>query len=131
MINANHELFNGGPPKVIIVEGKTDREKLLRILNETVEIICTYGTLSDEKIEEIIWPLQDEDVYVLVDADAAGNKLRKQLKRELPHARQLYTRRMYGEVATSPIEHLAKVLHDAHFTVHEHYLEPPGGRADR
>lgn len=115
-------MMNEEPPKIIIVEGKTDREKLLRVLNEKVDIICTYGTLSDEKIEEIIWPLQDEEVYVLVDADEAGNKLRQQLKRELPHAKHLYTRRMYGEVATTPVEHIARILSDAHFEVHEHYL---------
>lgn len=111
--------------KVIIVEGKTDREKLLRILNEEVEIICTYGTLSDEKVEEIILPLQDEEVYVLVDADGAGNKLRKQLKHELPNAKHLYTRKMYREVATTPMDHLAKVLADAHFEIHEEYLAEP------
>lgn len=108
--------------KVIIVEGKTDREKLLLVLNEEVQIICTYGTLSDEKVEEIILPLQDEDVYVLVDADGAGNKLRKQLKQELPNARQLYTRKMYREVATTPLDHLARILADAHFEIHGEYL---------
>src|SRR5699024_2669177 len=100
MINLRGEWLDEGPPKILIVEGKTDREKLEQILNEPVDIICTYGTLSEEKIEEIILPLQDEEVYVLVDADAAGNQLRKQIKRELPHAKHLYTRRMYGEVAT-------------------------------
>lgn len=73
------------PPKsqkVIIVEGKTDKKRLLDILAEPVEIICTYGTLSDDKIEELIWPLVDEEeVYILVDADDSGNKLRGQLKR--------------------------------------------------
>ncbi|MFC4767856.1 toprim domain-containing protein [Effusibacillus consociatus] len=105
------------PRKVIIVEGKKDKERLLQILDEPVEIICTYGTLSDEKIEEIIWPLQDEDVYILVDADDAGNKLRNQLKQELPNAKHLYTRRMYREVQTTPLEHLAEVLLKAHFDV--------------
>lgn len=109
-------------PRIIIVEGKTDREKLLQILAEDVEIICTYGTLSDDKVEEIILPLIDEEVYVLVDADGAGNKLRQQLKRELPNAKHLYTRKMYREVATTPPEHLARILDDAHFEVHAEYL---------
>jgi len=104
--------------KVIIVEGKTDRERLLQILAEPVEIICTYGTLSADKIEELILPLHDEDdVYILVDADHAGNKLRSQLKRELPNARHLYTRKMYREVARTPIEYLADLLMKAHFVV--------------
>ena len=108
--------------KVIIVEGKTDKEKILQILNESVEIICTHGTLSAEKIEEIILPLENEEVYILVDADEAGNKLRQQIKRELPNAHHLYTRKVYREVATTPNEHLAKIMKDAHFEVHEDYL---------
>ena len=112
--------------KVIIVEGKTDRERLLRVLVEQVEIICTYGTMSEEKLEELIWPLQDEDdVYILVDADEAGNKLRSQLKRELPNARHLYTRKMYREVASTPIEYLAEELKKHHFEIQEDCL-PPG-----
>jgi toprim domain protein len=113
-------------PKVIIVEGKTDKKRLLQILAEPVEIICTYGTLSEGKIEKLIWPLQDEeDVYILVDADDSGNKLRSQLKRELPNARHLYTRKMYREVATTPAHFLAEVLHKAHFEIREEYLWSP------
>lgn len=32
--------------KVIIVEGKKDKEKLLNILDEPVEIICTYVNIG-------------------------------------------------------------------------------------
>ena len=111
--------------KVIIVEGKTDRERLLTVLNEPVRIVCTFGTLSYEKMEMFIQELQDEeDVYVLVDADASGMKLRSQLKRELPNAKHLYTRRMYREVARTPLEHLARVLADAHFEVDDKWLHP-------
>jgi len=115
-------------PKIIVVEGKTDKKVLLELLAEPVEIICTYGTLSDEKIEELIWPLQDlDEVYILTDADDSGNKLRGQLKQELPNARHLYTRKMYREVATTPTEHLVEILHKAHFAIKEHYLHlhPP------
>ena len=109
--------------KVIIVEGKTDRERLMQILAEPVEIICTYGTLSEDKLEELILPLQyEDDVYILVDADHAGNKLRSQLKRELPNARHLYTRKMYREVARTPVDYLADLLIKAHFEVHSKYI---------
>ncbi|ASS73754.1 hypothetical protein CIG75_01375 [Tumebacillus algifaecis] len=102
--------------KVIIVEGKTDKRRLLELLAEPVEVICTFGTLSEEKLEDLIVPLQaEEEVYILVDADDAGNKMRAQLKRELPNARHLYTRRMYREVATTPIDYLIEVLAKAHF----------------
>jgi toprim domain protein len=108
--------------RIIIVEGKTDKERLLAILAEEVEILCTYGTLSDEKIEQWIHPLQDQEVFVLVDADAPGNKLRKRLKQELPNAKHLYTRRMYREVARTPMEVLAEVLDRAHFAVRPEWL---------
>ncbi|WP_025026885.1 toprim domain-containing protein [Caldalkalibacillus mannanilyticus] len=101
--------------KYLIVEGKTDKKRLEELLDEPVTIICTYGTLSEEKIEELILPLEEEEVYILVDADEAGNKLRKQLKRELPNAKHLYTRKVYREVARTPIEHLVKILSDANF----------------
>ena len=50
------------------------------------------------------------DVYILVDADDAGKKLRKQLKRELPNATHLYIDPVYREVEATPFEYLAKVL---------------------
>lgn len=109
--------------KVIIVEGKTDKLRLEQILLEPVHIMCTFGTLSDEKIEQFIESVEEEDVYILVDADKPGNAIRQQLKRELPNAKHLYTRRMYREVATTPISYLAKILHDAHFIIDETLLE--------
>lgn len=104
-------------PKVIVVEGKTDREKLLKVIAEPVEIICTYGTLSDEKIEELIIPLENNEVYIFVDADESGEKLRKQLKQELPNAYHIYTRKQYSEVAKTPLDFIAKLLRSHHFKV--------------
>ncbi len=114
-----------GRQKVIIVEGKTDKDRVLSVLDEPVRILCTFGTLSYEKLESFIQDLQDEEeVYVLVDADDSGMRLRQQLKRELPNAKHLYTRRVYREVARTPLEHLARVLMDAHFEVNEKWLFP-------
>ncbi|MFC0470443.1 toprim domain-containing protein [Halalkalibacter kiskunsagensis] len=104
--------------KVLIVEGKNDRKRVKEVLNEPVEIICTYGTLSDEKLETLILPIEDHDVFILVDADEAGESLRKQLKRELPNSTHLYTKKEYGQVETTPFEYLADVLR-GHFEVKE------------
>lgn len=109
--------------KVIIVEGKHDKEKLEEVLAEPVDIICTYGTLGEEKISELILPHEDDDVYVLVDADESGNRIRKILKQVLPNAHHLYTRSMYGEVSATPLEYLAKILADAHFEVKAEFLD--------
>lgn len=107
--------------KVIIVEGKTDKERLTQILDEPVEIICSYGTLSYEKIEELVNELDgpDTEIYLLVDADDSGAKIRKGLNQELPNIHHLYTQRMYREVATTPLEVLTEILRHAHFAVQE------------
>lgn len=109
--------------KVIIVEGSSDKRKVQRVLKESVEIICTNGTIGVAKLDELIDSLFNKDVYILVDADASGEKLRKQFKREFPEANHLYIDRMYREVATAPANHLATVLIGANIDVHTEYLE--------
>ncbi|MEH7112600.1 toprim domain-containing protein [Neobacillus niacini] len=109
--------------KVLIVEGKSDKKKVKSILKEPVEIVCTNGTISMTKLDELIDFLEDKEVYILVDADDAGEKLRKQLKREFPQAEHLYIDRMYREVATAPVYHLATVLLGANIDVHSEFLE--------
>ncbi|EFV78556.1 DNA primase [Bacillus sp. 2_A_57_CT2] len=113
----------GIPEKVIIVEGKSDKTKVKNIIREPVEIICTNGTISITKLDELIDTLFDKDVYILVDADSAGEKLRKQFKREFPEAEHLYIDRMYREVATAPEHHLATVLLGANIDVYTQYLD--------
>ncbi|MGC4377488.1 toprim domain-containing protein [Fictibacillus sp. Mic-4] len=108
--------------KVIIVEGKSDKDKLISILSEPVEIICTNGTMGITKLEELANTVEDKDVYILVDADEAGTKLRRQLGRELPNAEHLYIHKMYREVAKTPLMYLAKVLLGAHFTINKNCL---------
>lgn len=105
--------------KAIIVEGKTDKEHLLKVLDEPVDIICTYGTLNSSKLENLVDIYKYEEVYVLVDADEAGEELRKQIKQEFPNVRDLYTRKKYREVAATPLEELVKLLFKAHFLVKE------------
>ncbi len=103
--------------KAIIVEGKTDREKLLEVLDEPVDIICTYGTINATELEKLVDEEKYDEVYVLVDADEPGDKLRKSIKRLFPNFRHLYTRRMYREVAATPAEELARILENAYFLV--------------
>ncbi len=122
------ELSHVVQPKVIIVEGKNDKDRLMQVLDEAVDIVCTYGTLGENKIEQLILPYEHAEVYVFVDADESGNKIRRWIKQVLPNARHLYTRKMYGQVSATPLEYLSKVLFDAHFAVYEvHDLENEGG----
>lgn len=103
--------------RVIIVEGKTDKHRLQQLLDEPVEIACTYGTLGPDRLEELILKFSDDEVCVLLDADDAGDKARRLFKQEFPNVRHLYTHRMYREVATTPLNVLAQILEGAHFAV--------------
>lgn len=113
--------FNGS--KVVIVEGISDRNKIEKIIKEPVEIICTNGTISSSTLDEWGETLFDCDLYILVDADTSGEKLRKILKREFPNAVHLYIDKMYREVASSPYHHLATILLTANIEVYSEYLE--------
>ena len=108
--------------KVIIVEGKTDKKKVQSVVNEPVEIICTNGTISISRLDELIDTLFEKEVYIFVDADHSGEKLRKQFKREFPEAKHIYIDRTYREVATAPEYHVANVLLQANIHVHTRYL---------
>lgn len=109
--------------KVIIVEGKTDAERIRPLFAEPVRIVPTGGTLSYSQEEAFADSFSEDEVYILVDADAAGMKLRRQLIQAVPHARHLYTRRMYREVATTPVAVLVDVFLRAHFELCPEWLE--------
>lgn len=111
------------PEKVIIVEGTSDKKKVQKVIKEPVDIICTNGTISLSKLDEMIDELFGKDVYILVDADEAGEKLRRQFKREFPEAEHLYIDRTYREVATAPEYHLATVLLGANIDVFTQFLD--------
>jgi toprim domain protein len=108
---------------VLIVEGITDKIAIEALLEEPVHIICTYGTMGYDQWQQLADDLDDEAVFVLVDADEPGNKLRTQLKQILPSARHLYTKRVYREVADTPQDELARILHKAHFALKDPWAE--------
>lgn len=117
--------------KLLIVEGPSDVAKLKPILSEPIEYIKTYGTLSRQTLssgtmllgELDLERLEDEeDVYIFVDADRAGESLRRMLRQFLPSARHLYTERRYREVAQTPPVVLAHILMQAHFEVNLSYV---------
>ncbi|MDQ0155278.1 toprim domain-containing protein [Robertmurraya andreesenii] len=109
--------------KILIVEGKSDKRKVQSIIKEPVEIICTNGTIGITRLDELIDYLTGKEVYVLVDADDSGEKLRRQFLRELPEAEHIYIDKMYREVATAPEHHLATVLLGANIDVHTEFLD--------
>lgn len=110
--------------RIIIVEGLSDKRMLQKVMEESIEIICTYGTFGVEKFDGMLekYDLDYRDVYIFVDADDPGVQLRKQLTAELPHARQLYIPEEYVEVETTPERVLAIELIKHNFNINPIYL---------
>ncbi len=106
--------------RTIIVEGKTDKERLLRVLAEPVDIVCTNGSYSAEKAEQLMdrIPVSSE-VFIFTDEDESGLKLRSQLKEDFPDAVHLRTRKSFTQVAHTPLEELAEILQRAGFQVQQ------------
>src|SRR5690625_993336 len=107
--------------KVIIVEGKADRLRLKRILAEPVHIICTYGTISEYHLDELLEPFETSDLFVFVDDDDTGERIRTLFKRNFTWAIHLYTEELYKEVETTPYHILAEEL-AGHFKIHREFL---------
>ncbi len=63
----------------IIVEGKTDKNKLLSLYNFK-NIICTHGTQIKQNFYQNISNLKDDKIYILTDPDYAGKKIRNKIK---------------------------------------------------
>ncbi|WP_203247993.1 toprim domain-containing protein [Sporosarcina beigongshangi] len=107
--------------KVIVVEGSADKKRLARILAEPVDIICTNGTVSPYRLEELLAPYEQHELYVFVDADESGEKIRTLVRREFPNAIHLYTEKVYKEVETTPYQVLATILLEANFALHSNF----------
>lgn len=122
MIKTGSKTMNPLTDIAIIVEGLSDKKKVMQVVREPVEVICTNGTIGFSKLDELVEELEGRDIFILVDSDASGDKLRKQLKREFPLARNLYIDHKFKEVATAPLEHLAQILLRARIDVHAQYL---------
>lgn len=100
---------------MILVEGKTDKQALIVAGIKEEEILCTYGTISFDRLEELIDELEDIDVYFLFDEDKSGDRLRKNFIQAFPNGTIIRIPKEYKEVALTPIDILKKLLE-------KHYL---------
>ena len=96
--------------KVIIVEGKSDKKKVQQVIAEPVNIICTHGTMSIDKLDDMIETLYGKQVYILADSDDEGEKIRKWFKRYLSESEHIYVDKTYGEDARCHKNYLDHVL---------------------
>lgn len=111
-------------PPIIIVEGKTDKAHLKKVIDDNVIVVCTYGTLGVERFDELleIYDLDNRRVIILVDEDDRGIELRNQLNKELSHAENIYISSDFKEVATTPRTYLAMELVKKNINVNQIYL---------
>lgn len=116
--------------KILIVEGKADRLRLQRILAEPVKILCTFGTISEYDLDELLLPYETADLYVFVDADYTGEKIRSLFERNYPGAIHLYTNEFYKEVETTPYDLLSAQL-KKYFEIHQQFLEIKDDRSGK
>src|SRR5690625_986142 len=102
----------GNDKKIIIVEGLSDKTHISKIIDEEIDIICTHGTFGIEKFDDMLdeFELDYRDVYIFVDADDSGIKLRKQLLVELPNAIHMYIPEEFQEVESTPENIIAAEL---------------------
>ncbi|GGF60700.1 hypothetical protein GCM10010912_02350 [Paenibacillus albidus] len=97
----------------IIVEGKNDRSRLRRLLAPEVDILCTFGTLNTLKLESLRRKAGDDEIYLYMDNDSSGKRIRGILRDAFPDAGHLYTRRGYAGVEGTPEEYLITQLEKA------------------
>jgi toprim domain protein len=109
---------------IIIVEGKNDRSRLRRLVDERIGIVCTFGTPGTQRVEKLKKAVGSLPVYVFTDNDAPGKKIRGILRDAFPDAENIYTRAGYAGVEGTPEEYLIQQLEKA--GLDEHILYPPG-----
>ncbi|MDR0832540.1 MAG: ribonuclease M5 [Bacillales bacterium] len=100
--------------EVIVVEGKTDVNKLSQIVN--ADFIITNGTHLDSKVISLIEVVKDRGLIFFFDPDTPGEKIRKELTRLYPQAKHAFIEKKYAikghkvGVAETDNEHLLKAL---------------------
>lgn len=110
--------------KIIIVEGLADKLHIQKLLAEPLDIICTHGTFGIGKFDNLLekHDLDNREVYIFVDEDDAGRKLRKQLRAELPHAIDMFIDVEYIEVEATPLKHIKEELEKNFFEIKQDIL---------
>ena len=94
----------------MIVEGKNDKARLARVLSPQIPICCTFGTLNAARIEALRKAAGNRHVFLFLDNDASGKRIRGMLADVFPEAEHLYTRRGYNGVESTPEEYLIRQL---------------------
>jgi toprim domain protein len=108
----------------IIVEGKNDKSRLARVLSPRIPVHCTFGTLNTVRIEALRKAVGHRQVYLFMDHDASGRRIRGILRDVFPDAEHMYTRKGYKGVEGTPEEYLIQQLEKAGLESYILYPEP-------
>ncbi|GGI39037.1 toprim domain-containing protein [Mammaliicoccus stepanovicii] len=108
--------------KVIVVEGISDKKRVKEVLNDQVHIVCTHGTMGVEKMDEMLEEMYGKQVYVLVDQDKEGKKIRQWFKKYVSESEHIYVDSTFSEVARCPRQYLANVLNYYGFKVNDDFV---------
>lgn len=96
--------------KCIIVEGRSDVQKIQALLAEPVMLICTHGTKDEEALLEMLEPYEMYDFYTFFDHDYTGDYLRKMIRRTYSEAVQFDLPDPYIGVAEAPNQVVRAIL---------------------
>lgn len=102
----------------IIVEGKNDRSKLRRVLDQGIHIFCTFGTPGTDQLEKLRKEVGERSVIIFTDNDSSGRRIRGMLRDMFPEAEHIYTRKGYPGVEHTPEPYLIQQLEKAGLEAH-------------
>ncbi|MDQ8733171.1 toprim domain-containing protein [Paenibacillus sp. LHD-38] len=105
----------------IIVEGKNDKARLKRVLDDQVPIYCTFGTPGSDQLDKLRKQVGPNQAYIFTDNDSSGKRIRFLLRDVFPDAEHIYTRRGYSGVEHTPLEYLIEQLEKAGLDAHINY----------
>lgn len=105
--------------KCIVVEGRSDKLKIAPLFVESVMILCTNGTISEDELIVLLTPYEHYEIVTMFDADKNGEKLRQLMKRTYSEARHIIIPKQYIEVAKTPAPFLSELLKQSKFLVNE------------
>ena len=60
-----------------MLKAKSDKKRVQQVIAEPINIICTHGTMSIDKLDDMIETLYEKQVFVLADSDDEGEKDKK------------------------------------------------------
>lgn len=84
-------MIEGVPQEVIIVEGRSDTQRLIETFGPQIKTIETGGSaLSRTVLERIRLAGQEYGIIIFTDPDYQGDRIRRLVTAQVPHARQAY-----------------------------------------